>query len=185
VSGRWIFPKRRRHGMTVDPSQKRELDDIGAYIRSRSYTGQIVRDVLEVKGDRSWTVSPETSVLDALTLMAEHNIGALVVLDGEENLAGVISERDVARKIVTVGRIAKETSVREIMSSPVQTVSPEDSVSECMSLMTVGHIRHLPVMVEGKLAGLVSIGDLVKSLMSNQEQQIREYEKYIRGTYPT
>jgi len=171
--------------MTMKPSQKRELDDIGAYIRSRSYTGQIVRDVLEIKGDRVWTASPEMSVLDALALMAEHNVGALVVLDGEENLAGVISERDVARKIVTVGRIAKETSVREIMSSPVQTVSPEDSVSECMSLMTVGHIRHLPVMVEGKLAGVVSIGDLVKSLISNQDQQIREYEKYIRGTYPT
>ncbi len=139
-----------------------------------------VRDILRAKGPQVWRISPDATVFSALELMAEKNIGALVVLDGE-SLAGIFSERDYARKVILKGKASKETSVREIMTSEVTTVRPEQSVDECMALMTDKRIRHLPVFEEEKLAGLISIGDVVKAVISEREFVIKQLESYITG----
>lgn len=139
-----------------------------------------VRDILKGKGNEIWWVSPDTIVFDALKLMAEKNVGALVVLDGE-SLAGIFSERDYARKIILKGKASKETSVEEIMTSEVTTVRPGQSVDECMALMTDKRIRHLPVFEGEKLVGLISIGDVVKAIISEREFIIQQLEHYITG----
>jgi len=139
-----------------------------------------VRDILRAKGNQIWRVSPDTTVFSALELMAEKNVGALVVLDGE-NLAGIFSERDYARKIILKGKASKETSVEEIMTSDVTTVRPGQSVDECMALMTDKRIRHLPVFEGEKLIGLISIGDVVKAVISEREFIIQQLEHYITG----
>lgn len=139
-----------------------------------------VRDILRQKGNQIWCVSPDTTVFDALGLMAEKNAGALVVLDGE-SLAGIFSERDYARKVILKGKASKKTSVEEIMSSEVTTVDPGQSVDECMALMTDKRIRHLPVFEEEKLVGLISIGDVVKAVISEREFVIKQLENYITG----
>ncbi|WP_462382554.1 CBS domain-containing protein [Pseudomonas sp. Marseille-QA0892] len=126
------------------------------------------------------TISPDATVLDALRLMADKNVGALPVLrDGE--LVGIISERDYARKVVLQGRSSFATPVSEIMTEAVIIVLPQQTVSECMSLMTEHHLRHLPVMGNGRLVGLLSIGDLVKETVQEQASTIRHLEQYIRG----
>jgi CBS domain-containing protein len=125
-------------------------------------------------------VTPSTSVFDAVKLMAEKNIGALLVLEGEK-IAGMITERDYARKITLMGRSSKETPVRDIMTSPVMYVRPEQSNEECMALMTDNRVRHLPVVDKGKLLGLISIGDLVKDIISEQKFIIEQLEHYITG----
>jgi CBS domain-containing protein len=163
------------------PQKKRELDDIGLYIKNRSCGGSIVQDVLEAKGSGVVTISPEAPLREALALMSQHNIGVLVVVEKEE-VAGIISERDFAREEVFGQRNWEENQVNRLMKSPVQTVSPDDSVMECLSLMTMGRVRHLPVKAGGKLAGLVSIGDLVKDFMAGRDNLIRQYDEYIRGT---
>jgi CBS domain-containing protein len=126
-------------------------------------------------------VSPNDSVFHALTLMAEHHVGALMVLDGEQ-LVGMFSERDYARKIILVGKSSKETLVREIMSDRVAYVLPDTELDACMALMTEKHFRHLPVLGEdGSVMGIVSIGDLVKETISTQQFLIEELERYIAG----
>jgi len=139
-----------------------------------------VRHILQEKGGQIWWVSPETIVFDALQLMAEKNVGALVVLV-EENLVGIFSERDYARKIILKGRKSRETTVSEIMSSEVTSVHPSQSVDECMSLMTEKRIRHLPVLDQEKLLGVISIGDVVKAVISEREFTIKQLENYITG----
>lgn len=139
-----------------------------------------VRDILRAKGDQIWWISPDATVFSALELMAEKNVGALVVLDGE-TLAGIFSERDYARKVILKGKASKETAVREIMTSEVTTVRPGQSVDECMALMTDKRIRHLPVFEGEKLVGLISIGDVVKAVISEREFIIKQLENYITG----
>lgn len=139
-----------------------------------------IRQLLDKKGSAVWYTTPEASVYDALLLLAEKNVGALLVLqDGE--LVGIISERDYARKVALRGKVSVKTPVREIMTEKVITISPQTTVEEAMSLMTDKHIRHLPVVEEGKLVGVISIGDLVKSIIAKQEVMINQLENYISG----
>lgn len=125
-----------------------------------------------------WTIPPQSPVLDAIKLMARHHIGALPVVE-DGTLLGIVSERDYARKIILHGRSSAATQVSQIMTSPVRTVTPDDDVNHCMGLMTRLRIRHLPVMQDGQLIGIVSIGDLVKAVMREQQQTIDELERYI------
>lgn len=133
-----------------------------------------VRDILQVKGHQVWSVSPGATVYDALELMADKGIGAVVVLD-EGKLVGVMSERDYARKVILLGRASRDIPVGVIMSEKVITVSPDTPVEECMALMTIRHIRHLPVLDREKLVGLISIGDVVKAIISEQQFVIEHY----------
>jgi CBS domain-containing protein len=139
-----------------------------------------VRQVLAAKSTAIYAVEAETAVLEAIRAMAEHRVGALLVMRGVE-LIGVVSERDYARKVILLGRSSSDTPVRTIMSSPVITVSPENSVSHCMQLMTDRHVRHLPVVEAGRVIGMVSIGDLVKAVIAEQRAQIEQLENYIRS----
>ncbi len=139
-----------------------------------------VRDILQEKGREIWKVSPQTSVFDALKLMADRNIGALLVLEGER-LAGIFSERDYARKVILKGKASKETAVGEIMTAVVVTVRLSQNVEECMELMTANRIRHLPVIEGDELAGVISIGDVVKAIISDREFTIKQLENYITG----
>lgn len=139
-----------------------------------------VRDVLQVKGSKVFTIGPDASVYDAIKVMADELIGALVVMDGDK-LVGLISETDYARKIVLQGRTSANTQVNEIMTDRVLYVSPEHEISECMALMTEKRFRHLPVLDDGKLVGLISIGDLVKSIIDEQLFTIEQLERYITG----
>ena len=140
-----------------------------------------VRDILQRKGTEVWSVTPETTVIDALKLMAEKNIGAVLVLD-EDRVAGVLSERDYARKVILQGRTSQDTTAREILSERVVGVEPQQTVEECMALMTDKRIRHLPVVEGGEVIGVVSIGDIVKNIISEQEFLIEQLEHYITGT---
>lgn len=139
-----------------------------------------VRQVLAGKSAAVYAVAPEAAVLEAIRAMAEHRVGALLVMQGAD-LVGVVSERDYARKVVLLGRSSSDTTVSTIMSSPVITVSPDDSVSHCMQLMTDRHVRHLPAVEEGRVVGVVSIGDLVKAVIAEQRAQIEQLENYIRS----
>ena len=137
-----------------------------------------VRTLLERKGRAIFSVEPQASVLDAIRLMAEHHVGALLVMRGAA-LEGIVSERDYARKVILRGRSSADTPVRDIMSSPVITVSLDTSVQQCMQLVTDRHVRHLPVVDGGRVVGMVSIGDLVKAVIAEQQQQIEQLESYI------
>jgi CBS domain-containing protein len=139
-----------------------------------------VRDLLKLKGDQVWSVAPATSVLDALALMSEKNVGALLVQHNDQ-MVGIISERDFARSIAKTGRCIIEAPVEDYMTREVFTVDPDLSTDECMSLMTEKRIRHLPVVVESKLIGLISIGDVVKDVISAKESTILILESYIEG----
>ena len=139
-----------------------------------------VRDILKLKGTEVWCVEPDATVFDALQRMAEKEIGALVVTQGAQ-IVGLISERDYARKVFLHGRASPTTLVKEIMTSPVVYIHYEQSIEECMALVTEKRIRHLPVMAEGKLVGVVSIGDLVKSIISDQQFIIEQLVRYISG----
>lgn len=140
-----------------------------------------VRDVLRSKNvDQIYSVQPTTKVLDAVKLMADKGVGALLVLDNGK-LAGIVSERDYARKVVLMSRSSHTAEVREIMTVDVICVNPTQSIEHCMELMTEKRLRHLPVLEDGKLIGLISIGDLVKNIISDQQFLIRQLEGYIRG----
>ena len=139
-----------------------------------------VRDILEVKGHDVWRVPFEATVFDALQLMAEKEVGALVVVDGPKPV-GIISERDYARKVILYGRASPTTLVKEIMTSHVVYTHPDQPIEECMAIMTDKRIRHLPVMDEGKLVGIISIGDLVKTIIADQKFTIEQLERYITG----
>jgi len=142
---------------------------------------KIVAHILKSKPEQTvYTITPAASVFDAVKLMAEKSIGALVVMDGEK-VVGIITERDYARKIVLMARSSKETPVRDIMTSAIMYVRPDQTSEECMVLMTENRLRHLPVMDSGKLIGLVSIGDLVKDVISEQKFIIQQLEHYITG----
>ncbi len=139
-----------------------------------------VQHVLAKKGYEVHSVAPEASVFTALTRMAEHGIGSLVVIDGED-MIGIISERDYARKVILEGKSSRGTLVRDIMSSPLHSVRPTDSIEACMSLMTNEAVRHLPVKQNDKLVGLISIGDVVKAVIADQAHTITQLETYIAG----
>jgi len=141
-----------------------------------------VRDILNGKSKEVHSISADATVYDALKLMSEKGIGALIVMAGEK-VAGIISERDYARKIILKGKTSKDTLVKEVMSSHLINVKPENSVEECMILMTGKHVRHLPVFDQGKFIGIVSIGDVVKSIISKQEMLIEQLSNYIAGKY--
>lgn len=139
-----------------------------------------IRQLLEKKGNDVWSTSPEASVYDALLLLAENNVGALLVLqDGE--LVGIVSERDYARKVILYGKASVKTPVSEIMTTKVFAVTPQNTIEEAMALMTEKHVRHLPVIEEDNIVGVISIGDLVKSIIAKQEFVIDQLEKYISG----
>jgi len=140
-----------------------------------------VTQILKSKPDKTvHAIAPAASVLEAVRLMAEKNVGGLLVLDGG-NVIGVVTERDLARKVFLMAKSAQDTSVREIMTTQVMYVSPERTSEECMALMTENRFRHLPVLDKGKLVGLVSIGDLVKDVISEQKFIIEQLEHYIAG----
>jgi len=143
---------------------------------------ETVRMILKNKGNYVWSLPPERTVYEAISMMAEKSVGTIVVLSGEQ-LVGIISERDYARKVILKGKLSKQTLVSEIMSSPVTTVDPDRTADECMRLMTEKRIRHLPVMDQGQLVGVVSIGDLVKAIVSVQAETIQYLSDYIGGKH--
>lgn len=134
----------------------------------------------KAKGPQVLSIDPDSPVLDAIRLMAEHGIGALLVMQGSK-LAGIISERDYARKVILMGRSSSDTPVSQIMTASVTTVRPNQSAQECMSLMTNGHFRHLPVVEGERVIGMLSIGDLVRAVLEEQQQTIEQLEHYIRS----
>jgi CBS domain-containing protein len=135
---------------------------------------------LENKGHEVWSIEPDTTVYEAIRMMADKGVGALLVLEGGK-LAGIVSERDYARKVILQERSSRDTPVRDIMTSNVVSVRPQQSLEDCMALMTAKHIRHLPVLDADKIVGIVSIGDLVKSIMADKEDLIEQLEGYISG----
>jgi CBS domain-containing protein len=139
-----------------------------------------VRHVLEVKGRQTWSIQPDASVYEALTLMADKEVGALLVLDGGK-LIGIISERDYARKVILKGKSSLDTAVRDIMTPRVICVRPEQTIEECMALMTDKHVRHLPVVVGDDVVGVISIGDLVKAVIAEKDFMIKQLKDYITG----
>ena len=140
----------------------------------------LLGQLLDSKGHSIHAIAPGASVIDAIRSMADHHVGALLVMEGRQ-LAGIVSERDYARKVILQGRSSNTTAVREIMSSPVMTLSPDKSVDDAMRLMTERRIRHLPVVAEGTVLGVVSIGDLVKCVIDEQRHTIDDLNSYIRG----
>jgi CBS domain-containing protein len=139
-----------------------------------------VKQLLEEKNSRCWSITSQQTVLDALRFMAEKDIGALLVIDNEK-LAGVFTERDYARKVILKSKSSKNTPVGELMTREVFYVSPADTIENCMALMTDKHVRHLPVMDAGRVTGIVSIGDVVKHIITEQQLTIQQLKKYIAG----
>ncbi len=139
-----------------------------------------VKDILKVKGHEVWVIEPDALIYDAVKLMADKKVGALVVMEGTR-VIGIISERDYARKVILMGGSSKSMRVKEIMTTRVMYARSEQTIEECMALMTEKHIRHLPVINEGRLVGVVSIGDLVKSIIDEQKFVIEQLERYISG----
>ena len=146
---------------------------------------QRASDLLKSKAKQIWTILPEASVLDALKLMAEKEIGALMVVDKKNKVVGIMTERDYARKIALKGKKSLDTSVKEIMTpfDKMYTVKPDTSVDDCMVLMTGKHIRHVPIYDAGKFVGIISIGDVVKSTISQKDTLINQLSDYIGGKY--
>jgi CBS domain-containing protein len=141
-----------------------------------------VRDILRTKGSKVYSISPDATVYEALKMMAKKNVGAILVFEGKK-LVGLISERDYSRKTILQGRLARETAVNEIMTTAMVTVHPDDDIEECMELFTDKHIRHLPVIDKSKVVGVVSIGDIVKSIIDYKDFIIEEMENYIKGKH--
>ncbi len=142
-----------------------------------------ISEILSHKGTAAWSISPGATVFEAIQLMADKNVGAVLVTENDK-LVGILSERDYTRKIVLKGKASKTTAVREILSSHVIHVTPSHTVEECMRLMTDHHIRHLPVLEGDRIAGIISIGDLVNWIISAHEESIAHLRSYIAGVYP-
>jgi CBS domain-containing protein len=149
---------------------------------------ETVKSILEAKGSEVYSIDPEASLFDALEVMADKNIGAVLVIDAAGKVSGIFSERDFVRKFMIKGRSGEGTKVREIMTAQVLYVTPSTSLADCMNLMTEKRVRHLPVMLDGKPIGIVSIGDVVKAILKRQERVINEQaseigqlERYISG----
>jgi CBS domain-containing protein len=141
-----------------------------------------VEKLLQVKGNKTWTITPQATVYAAVQLMSDKNVGALMVMEARKPV-GIFTERDYARKLILKGKSSKTTTVRELMTVEVLYVEPRNSIEDCMQLMTNKRVRHLPVLAEGELIGIVTIGDVVKQLISDQESTIAQLEKYIQGGY--
>lgn len=150
---------------------------------SPTHPPETVRSILGGKEPRIWFVTPDTTVYEAIAMLDEKGVGALLVMDGQR-LAGILSERDYARKVILKGRSSRDTRVEEIMTARVITISPEQSALEGMRLMTEYRVRHLPVVEGTTVVGIVSIGDLVRSVLSSQQQAIEHLSSYIAGSYP-
>jgi CBS domain-containing protein len=140
-----------------------------------------VKQLLGRKGQEVWSVDADVPVLEAIQMMSDKHVGALPVTRGGGELVGVVSERDYARKVILLGRSSAETPVWQIMSSPVVTVTPEYGVRQCMQIMTEKRIRHLPVVQDGRMVGVISIGDLVRTVIEEQDQTIEHLERFIAG----
>ena len=141
-----------------------------------------VRELLKAKGKEIWSITPQATAYEALQVMAEKDVGALLVLD-KDNLVGIFSERDYARKVILKGKFSKETPVSELMTREVLYISPQSPIEDCMALMTAKRVRHLPVLENEKLIGIVTIGDVVRQIISDQEFTIEQLGKYITGGY--
>lgn len=141
---------------------------------------QTVKELLDVKGHQVWSIAPDASVFEAIQLMAEKEVGALLVMEVDKPV-GIISERDYARKIILKGRSSHETTIQEIMTTRVLYAHPDQRIEECMALMTEKRIRHLPVIEDEHVVGMISIGDLVKAIIATQQFMIEQLEHYIRG----
>ncbi len=139
-----------------------------------------VKHLLDAKGRDVLSIAPDASVLDAIKKMAEHGVGALLVMDGD-SLSGIVTERDYARKVILLGRYSDDTPVRDIMTAEVTTVSSDHNVRHCMDLMTDKRVRHLPVVDDDRVEGVISIGDLVKAIIEEQQQEIEQLGHYISG----
>jgi CBS domain-containing protein len=139
-----------------------------------------VKDILQEKGTQVYAISPDAKVYEALQMMANKNVGALMVIEGD-TVAGLISERDYARKIVLKGKFSKDVPVREIMTADMVRIGPDDDVEYCMELMTDKRVRHLPVFKNDLLIGIISIGDIVKAIIEHKEEIIEHLENYIKG----
>ena len=144
---------------------------------------QTAKSILTSKGSDVYSLSPDDSVYQAIELMGEKHVGAVLVMSDDE-LVGIMSERDYARKVVLKGKLSRETPIKDIMSSPVFFVSPDFTMDQCMQVMTLRRVRHLPVIENGKVVGVLSIGDLVKTIIEEQAQTIEHLERYITGKYP-
>ena len=140
-----------------------------------------VSRLLEAKPEAVWTVRQDAMAYEALRLMEDRDIGALLVLNNAGELTGIFSERDYARKVILKGKSSKETPVSELMSQVVYSVNPGHTINDCMAIMTAGRVRHLPVKVDGRLIGVVSIGDVVNAIISDQKTTIKDLENYITG----
>ena len=140
-----------------------------------------IKHVMKSKENHIWSIRPKATAYEALSLLAEKDIGALLVIDGEK-LVGIFSERDYACKVILKGKASKETFIEELMTRDIYSITPDNSVEECMALMTVARCRHLPVMENDKLIGLVTIGDLVNAIITDKEITIEDLKKYITGS---
>jgi signal-transduction protein with cAMP-binding, CBS, and nucleotidyltransferase domain len=145
---------------------------------------ETVASVLQHKGSDIWWISPDASVFDAIALMAGKSVGAVLVMD-QAQLLGIVSERDYARKVILQGRSSKETRVADVMTAPVITVTPRTTVHECMEIVTLNRIRHLPVVDADRVVGIVSIGDLVRKIVATHEETIHHLHEYIVGSQVT
>ena len=143
-----------------------------------------IESILSQKSGDIWTTSPDATVYDAIKLMAEKNVGALLVMEGDK-LVGIVSERDYSRKVMLRGKTSRNSYVREIMTTELTTASPRQTVEDCLRFMTEKRIRHLPVVEDGKLRGVISIGDLVKQVISVQSATLEQLRDYISGGYPS
>ncbi len=142
---------------------------------------KLVKHLLDAKGRNVISIAPDASVFEAIKVMADESIGSLVVLDADGNLAGIVTERDYARKVIIMGRSSKDTRVAEIMTTDVLTAGSDHTVNACMEIMTERKIRHLPVVEDGRVIAMVSIGDLVQAIIAAQQEEIEHLEHYISG----
>jgi len=170
-----MIPKRQREQML----QGKSLSAVVV----KTETRQTVAEILQEKGRQVWTIGPQQSVFEALRVLGEHEIGALVVVK-EAEVVGLFSERDYAREVILQGKSSKDTRIEEIMRSPAVTVEPDYGIGEVMALMTFLRLRHMPVMEGDDLVGLVSMGDLVKAIIDEQGQTIEHLHHFITGRYP-